>query len=64
MASPITNFFDGINRLRQLPIYKGIGNGKRPQPFLIVGGPRVGSTMLQTLINSHPNAVCMHELLK
>lgn len=33
-------------------------------PFIITGGPRSGSTMLQTLLDSHPNAICMHELLR
>lgn len=33
-------------------------------PFIIVGSPRSGSTLLQTLLNSHPNIVCMHELFR
>lgn len=34
------------------------------QPFVIASGPRTGSTHLQRLLNSHPHAVCMHELFK
>ncbi len=33
-------------------------------PFLIVGHPRSGSTHLMSLLQSHPEIVCMHELLK
>lgn len=32
-------------------------------PFVIASGPRSGSTLLQSLLHSHRNVVCMHELL-
>lgn len=36
---------------------------REAQPFVIASGPRSGSTLLQTLLHSHRNVVCMHELL-
>jgi LPS sulfotransferase NodH len=38
--------------------------GSGAQPYIIVGGPRSGSTLLQTLLHSHPNIICMRELLR
>lgn len=34
---------------------------ERPQPFLVVGLPRSGTTYLMTLLNSHPQVFCTGE---
>ena len=45
-------------------IMRGLLPGRMATPFIVAGGPRSGSTFLQKLLNSHPNVICMHELLK
>ena len=37
--------------------------GRPAQPFVIVGAARSGSTLLQSLLGSHPHVVCMNEIL-
>ena len=51
----ISNWFIGLN--------SRLGKNDAVR-FIIVGHPRSGSTMLMSLLSSHPNVVCMHELLK
>ena len=41
----------------------GLLKEHEPRPFVIATGPRMGSTALQRALNSHPNIVCMHELM-
>ena len=36
--------------------------GRPARPFVIVGAARSGSTLLQSLLDSHPHVVCMNEL--
>ena len=56
--------FNAITSLYQAGILQGIMPGhQRALPFVIAAGPRSGSTLLQTLLHSHRNAICMHELL-
>lgn len=52
-----------ITSAYQAALCKGLVPGRTANPFVIAAGPRSGSTLLQTLLNSHPNVVCMHELL-
>lgn len=52
-----------VTSLYQAAISQGIAPGHRALPFIIAAGPRSGSTLLQTLLHSHRNAVCMRELL-
>lgn len=42
----------------------GLLPGIEVVPFVILAGPRSGSTLLQTTIDQHPNLVCMHELAR
>jgi len=57
------NVANAITSLYQAAIHLGIAPGSQALPFVIAAGPRSGSTLLQTLLHSHRNAVCMHELL-
>lgn len=57
------NLTNAATSLYQAAIIQGIAAGRRARPFIIAAGPRSGSTLLQTLLHSHPNAICMHELL-
>ena len=36
--------------------------GVEATPFVLIGPGRSGSTLVQTLLDSHPNCVCMNEL--
>ena len=57
------NLVDAFTSLYQAALVQGLVPGKQARPFVIASGPRSGSTLLQTLLHSHPSAVCMHELL-
>lgn len=37
---------------------------QQPVSFVILAGPRSGSTLLQTTLDQHPNVVCLHELAR
>ena len=53
-----------IQAAEQVAARAGLVPSHFATPFVVVGGPRTGSTLLQRQINSHPNIVCMHEVLK
>lgn len=58
------NFTNALTSLYQALMSQGIMSGCQALPFIIAAGPRSGSTLLQTLLHSHRNSVCMRELLK
>lgn len=57
------NLTNVVTSLYQTAVIHGVAPGQRARPYVIAAGPRSGSTLLQTLLHSHPNAICMHELL-
>lgn len=55
--------YNAITSLYQACIVRGLLPGHQALPFIVAAGPRSGSTLLQEMLHSHRNAVCMHELL-
>lgn len=61
---PSRRFTNDLTRVIQSATSLKLLPGRKATPFIIVGGPRSGSTLLQTLLDSHPYAICMHEIVK
>lgn len=49
---------------RYWAVQSGLLLGHNAVPFVILAGPRSGSTLLQTTIDQHVGIQCMHELAR